>query len=118
MNQGQRRGMNTTGFCAKGLLLAMVLTIPACMTIPKRLGGQKPGKGPDFELSVAAFLGSGGHAGEPSWLRTVGGQSAAASRGPLDVLRDPRRPRRGSGATMNPEEMTPEDQAESVHEEI
>ena len=83
-----------------------------------RLLGQKPGKGPDFELSVAAFLGSGGHAGEPSWLRTVGGQSAAASRGPLDVLRDPRRPRRGSGATMNPEEMTPEDQAESVHEEI
>jgi len=202
--------MNTTGFCAKGLLLAMVLTIPACMTIPKGLGdydagfkelgmaswyggsfhgrltangqvydqfkmtaahrllplgsvvrvtnpengrevevfindrgpfirgriidlsyaaaehlgavypgtlpvvvqvlrmgkrtlatgrllGQKPGKGPDFELSVAAFLGS---------------------RGPLDVLRDPRRPRRGSGAAMNPEEMTPEDQAEFVHEEI
>src|SRR5438876_8200208 len=36
-----------------------------------RLLGQKPGKGPDFELSVAAFLGIGGHAGEPSWLSTL-----------------------------------------------
>src|SRR5213592_4892175 len=187
--------MNTTRFCAKSLMLASVLTLPACMTIPKGLGdydarfkergvaswyggsfhgrqtangeifdqfkmtaahrllplgsvvrvtnpengrevevfindrgpfirgriidlsyaaaehlgavypgtllGQKSGKGPDLELSVAAFLRSGGHAGEPSWLRTVGGQSAATSRGPLDVLRDPRRPRRGSGAAMD-----------------
>src|SRR2546426_11218057 len=30
--------MNTTRFCAKSLLLASVLTLPACMTIPKGLG--------------------------------------------------------------------------------
>ncbi len=83
-----------------------------------RLLGQKPEEGPGLELSVATFMRSGEPAGEASWLRTVGSQSAVGSRGPMYVLRDPRRPRRVSDTAMNPEEMTPEDHAESVHEEI
>src|SRR5438552_18681524 len=58
MNQGQRRGMNTTEFCAKGLLLAMVLTIPACMTIPKGLGDYDAGF---KELGVASWYGGSFH---------------------------------------------------------
>ena len=83
-----------------------------------RLLGQRPAEGPGLELSVAAFLRSGEPADETSWLRMVGSQSATGSRGPMDVLRDPRRPRRGSDTAVNPDETTPEDHAESVHEEI
>ena len=80
--------------------------------------GQKPEEGPGLELSVAAFLWSGEPTDETSWLRTVDSQSAVGSRAPMDVLRDPRRPRRVSDTEMNPEEMTPEEHAEAVHEEI
>ncbi|HZC68772.1 MAG TPA: septal ring lytic transglycosylase RlpA family protein [Nitrospirales bacterium] len=95
-----------------------VLQMGRRSTATGHLLGQKPEKGPGLELIVAAFLRSSELAGETSWLRTVGSQSAVGSRGPLDVLRDPRRPRRVSDTAMNPEEMTPEDHAESVHEEI
>jgi rare lipoprotein A (peptidoglycan hydrolase) len=87
-------------------------------TVTGRLLGQKPAKGPGLELRVAASLRSGEPTDETSWLRMVGSQSAVGSRGPMDVLRDPRRPRRGSDTAMNSEEMTAEDYADSVHEEI
>src|SRR2546425_5911832 len=50
--------MDTTRFCAKSLLLASVLTLPACMTIPKGLG--------DYdarfkELGVASWYGGSFH---------------------------------------------------------
>src|SRR5438034_1314514 len=200
--------MNTTRFCAKSLLLASVLTLPACMTIPKGLGdydarfkergvaswyggsfhGRQTANGEIYdqfkmtaahrllplgsvarvtnpengrevevlindrgpfirgriidlsyaaaeylgavypgtlpvvvdvlELRMAALLVRGEPADGTSWFRMVGSQSAVGSRGPMDVLRDPRRPRRGSDTAMNSEGMTHEDHAESVHEEI
>jgi hypothetical protein len=83
-----------------------------------RLLGQRPAVGPGLEVNVAAFLRKGAPPDETSWLRMVGSQSAVGSRGPMDVLRDPRRPRRESDTAVNPEEMTPEEHAEFVHDEI
>jgi 3D (Asp-Asp-Asp) domain-containing protein len=95
-----------------------VLQMGKRSSVTGRLPGQRPAGGPGLEVSVAAFLRRGEPADETPWLRMVGSQSAVGSRGPLDVLRDPRRPRRGSDTAVNPEEMTPEEHAESVHEEI
>src|SRR2546425_9223733 len=58
MNRGKGEDMDTTRFCAKSLLLASVLTLPACMTIPKGLG--------DYdarfkELGVASWYGGSFH---------------------------------------------------------
>src|SRR5436309_15875961 len=50
--------MNTTGFCAKGFLLALVLTLPACMTIPKGLGDYDTGY---RELGMASWYGGSFH---------------------------------------------------------
>jgi len=99
-------------------VVVQVLQMGKRSTATGRLFGQKPEKGPGLELSVAAFLRSGEPADETSWLRMAGSQFAVGSRGPMDVLRDPRRPRRGFDTAVSPEEMTPEDHPESVHEEI
>ncbi|TLY34215.1 MAG: septal ring lytic transglycosylase RlpA family protein [Nitrospirae bacterium] len=95
-----------------------VLQMGKRSTATGRLLGQRPAEGPGLELRMAALLRRGEPADETFWLRMVGSQFAVGSRGPMDVLRDPRRPRRGSDTAMNPEETTPEDHAESVHEEI
>lgn len=95
-----------------------VLQMGKRSTVTGRLLGQRPAEGPGLESSVAAFVRSGEPAAETSWLRMVGSQSTVGNWGPMDVLRNPRRPRRGSDTAMNPEEMTPEDHIESVHEEI
>ena len=95
-----------------------VLQMGKRSTATGRLLGQRPAEGPGLELRMAALLRRGEPADESFWLRMVGSQFAVGSRGPMDVLRDPRRPRRGSDTAMNPEETTPEDHAESVHEEI
>ncbi len=76
-------------------------------TAAGRLLGQKPEEGPGLVLSVVAFLRSGEPADETSWLRMVHSRSVVGSRGPMDVLRDPRRPRRGSDTAMNPEDDDP-----------
>ena len=95
-----------------------VLQMGKRSTATGRLLGQRPAKGPGLELRMAALLVRGEPADGTSWFRMVGSQSAVGSRGPMDVLRDPRRPRRGSDTAMNSEGMTHEDHAESVHEEI
>jgi rare lipoprotein A (peptidoglycan hydrolase) len=95
-----------------------VLRMGKRTTAAGRRLGQKREAGPGRAVSVAAFLRSGASADETSLLRMVHSQSAVGSRAPMDVLRDPRRPRRASDTAMNPDAMTPEDHAESVHEAI
>lgn len=50
--------MNTTRFCAKTLLLASILTLPACMTVPKGLGDYDAGF---KQLGVASWYGGSFH---------------------------------------------------------